>query len=567
MIEPSNSPIRAGTLIGGRYQLTTPLGAGGMGWVFLATDTTLDGQEVALKFLYPHLLSDAVSFSRFRNEVLVARKLIHPNIVRTFNMGVDIGQAYIVMEYIDGQTLKAALQDEGVSGFECTRAIALALEICRGVCHSHALGIIHRDLKPDNVLVTADGQIKLSDFGLAATLRRQGNFTKVGQLLGTPYYMAPEQFRGEPPNERSDIYAFGILLYELLFGCVPFSDKSLYGLAMKHATERLIPPAETDKIIAPELWSIVQRAASKQPSERFSSCEELLRALEELPGAVAPASPERPASAIMRSTEGDAVTEPPPYDIRRTIRRASLPILFLTLIIAIPWIRTNLSAQSRVACFFLIIERHTGASLEPLYRIFGIDPGFRKTPLVHLGDSEIWPRIFVGDNPDAKENRAADDGRTILHVSTQLANHRMTAYLLKHGASAKTTTTDGRTPLHTAAASKDPKIVQLILDRGVDPNPRTDTLTTPLHLSVRQNDVATTSLLLANGADRFAKDKFGWSPLMYALSGGDISIINASLANLSAAQIPAEDLRLAAPTRNLEAIRSLFRDRFGSSPF
>ncbi len=561
-MQASQLQLSAGAMVSDRYLIRSPLGSGGMGWVFRATDTSLDGQEVALKFLYPHLLSDADSFSRFRNEVLVARRLVHPNIVRTFNMGVDAGHAYIVMEHIDGQTLKAYLREEHPQGIPVEQALTIALDICRGVSHSHSLGIVHRDLKTDNVLVTPEGLAKLSDFGLAATIRRQGNLTRVGQLLGTPYYMSPEQFRGEPPDERSDIYAFGILLFELLFGHVPFNDESLYGLAVKHSTEPL--PDIYSSRISPDLWKILLRATEKQPRARFQSCEELVEELEFLSGQERPATTSRAVASIVTSSE--RIDERPPLNFRRAARYLPL-LLALTFAIGVPWVRINESAQSRLVVTFLLTEHHLGIELNPLYRLFGIDPTFKSKPMAELDYGTLWPRIYMGDDPAAPENRQPSNGAYLLHYAVNNNQTDLVKYILDHHSTPNLQDYEGRSPLHIAVEIKDLLTAERLLEAGAPVNVKMKGELTPLHIATAGNNVRMAQTLLRRGADPLLKDANGWSPLMYALEAGRLELISAMLEGVRTDQLSNEDLKQATPRENIDAARALFARRAITPPF
>ena len=224
--------VSPGDLIAGRYELHERLGAGGMGMVFRATDRELDGEVVAIKLLLPHLAQDENVFRRFRNEVLVARSLTHPNIVRTHDIGKTAqNYSYISMEFVDGVSLRdrlhAAVEENGRGGkvlpplaFE--EALSFLYQIICGVSYAHGRGVIHRDLKPANVMISKTNEVKLADFGTARMVGADTRLTQTGQVIGTPDYMSPEQIRGEELDTSCDIYALGILAYELVSGKRPF---------------------------------------------------------------------------------------------------------------------------------------------------------------------------------------------------------------------------------------------------------------------------------------------------------------------------------------------------------
>lgn len=412
--------LNSGTLVGQRYEIQETLGAGGMGWVFRARDTRLDGQLVALKFLYPHLVSDDTALARFRNEVLVARKLIHPYIIRTYAFESDAVHAYLVMEYVDGCTLREQLHTSYPNGMPPERVVEIAFDTSVGMLHSHTLGIIHRDLKPDNIMVARAGEIKLSDFGLAALVRRQGQHTHSGQLLGTPYYMAPEQFRGETLDVRADIYAFGILLYELLFGKVPFSDVSLYGLARKHEQCEIAPPLEHQHDTPQALWTIVQRATKKQPSERFSSFAEVVQELETL------CSSPRQITIIPTPVGADRSDEAPSdSDSRQRRKLFSGKMLVFELIallaLGIVWIRSNTYTRAHLAGPLILAERMLETRLTTLRSLLAIHIDLDSTSLAEdfeKGYYGIRARLWVGDDPNAKRN-LAKRGRSALYIAAK----------------------------------------------------------------------------------------------------------------------------------------------------
>ncbi|MBP9838498.1 MAG: serine/threonine protein kinase, partial [Proteobacteria bacterium] len=231
----TGSNFDEGVIIATRYQLCERLGAGGMGMVFRAVDRDLEGEIVALKLLLPHLALDENVFRRFRNEVLVARSLTHPNIVRTHDIGrAEGGYSYISMEFVDGFSLKDKINEVSATEkkiFDFEDALKVLYQIVNGVCYAHGKGIIHRDLKPANVLLNKRGEVKLADFGTARMVGMDTSITQTGQVIGTPDYMSPEQIRGENLDTSCDIYSLGILAYELVTGNRPFHADSAVALA------------------------------------------------------------------------------------------------------------------------------------------------------------------------------------------------------------------------------------------------------------------------------------------------------------------------------------------------
>ncbi len=281
--------VAPGDVVAGRYELHERLGAGGMGMVFRATDRELDGEVVALKLLLPHLVHDENVFRRFRNEVLVARALTHPNIVRTHDMGkAGDGYSYISMEFIDGHSLRDRLlasSEQSPNGQKLGKALpfeealSVLYQIICGVSYAHGRGVIHRDLKPANVLLSLRNEVKLADFGTARMVGADTSLTQTGQVIGTPDYMSPEQIRGEELDVSCDIYALGILAFELVSGRRPFMADSAVAVAFKHLNEPL-PTLVTPGSRVP-VWfdEIVRKAAAKKKTDRFASVNDLAGAI------------------------------------------------------------------------------------------------------------------------------------------------------------------------------------------------------------------------------------------------------------------------------------------------
>ena len=289
--------------IAGRYELRERLGFGGMSQVQLAFDRRLE-RRVAVKLLAEHLAEDPTFVSRFQREAQAAARLIHPNIVQVFDSGQDehTGQYYIVMEYIEGQSCAEILRDDG--WMEVDEAVAIVEQACEGLHYAHRHGVVHRDVKPGNLLRSRDGQVKLADFGIAKATE-QSSITQVGSVLGTAAYLAPEQARGEEAGPRADLYALGVVAYQLISGRLPYEAASLTELALKQQQEE---PAMLDTLVAactPELAYAVARALALDPSERYESAREMGRAIGD--GALGIAVPEPRRAAVSRATEATTV--------------------------------------------------------------------------------------------------------------------------------------------------------------------------------------------------------------------------------------------------------------------
>ncbi len=289
-----------------RYRLERRLGSGGMSTVQLAFDTRLE-RFVAVKLLAEHLAEDPTFVSRFQREAMAAARLIHPNIVQVFDSGLDqrTGQHYIVMEYIEGQSCAEILRERGWLGVEDTLAIILGS--CEGLDYAHRKGVVHRDVKPGNLLHADDGRVKLADFGIAKATE-QVSITQTGSVLGTAAYLAPEQGRGEEAGPPADIYALGVVTYQLLSGRLPYEGASLTELALKQQQER---PPRLDELVAGvpvELADAVGIALRLEPGERYRTALEMARALEDGANGIPPEPSQPPAVAAPAPTAATSAT-------------------------------------------------------------------------------------------------------------------------------------------------------------------------------------------------------------------------------------------------------------------
>jgi len=264
-----------GSLFADRYRLERKLGSGGMADVWLAEDQEL-GRRVAVKILHERYANDEQFVERFRREATHAAGLSHPNIVSIYDRGVAEGSYFIVMEYIEGRTLKELIVTRGPCPVPV--AISYTRQILAALRYAHKNGIIHRDIKPHNVLVDREGRLKVADFGIARA--GASEMTEVGSIVGTAQYLSPEQARGAPVDESSDLYSTGIVLYELLTGAVPFTGETPVEIAMKHLSQTPDAPSTRRPDIPHDLDLVVLRALAKEPADRYRSAAELDRDLE-----------------------------------------------------------------------------------------------------------------------------------------------------------------------------------------------------------------------------------------------------------------------------------------------
>jgi eukaryotic-like serine/threonine-protein kinase len=259
-----------GTVFDGRYRIIRKLGAGGMADVYLAEDQEL-GRRVAIKILNDRHAADDSFIERFRREAKNAAGLSHPNIVSIYDRGEAEGTYYIAMEFLDGRSLKELIVARGPAPVKI--AVDYARQILAAVGAAHRHGIVHRDIKPHNVLVGGEGRLKVTDFGIARSGASQ--MTEVGSIIGTAQYLSPEQARGAPVDQTSDLYSVGVVLYEMLTGQVPFTGDTPLEIAMKHLSEVPTPPSELRPEVPHDLDSVVLRALAKEPAERYQSAEEM----------------------------------------------------------------------------------------------------------------------------------------------------------------------------------------------------------------------------------------------------------------------------------------------------
>ena len=259
-----------GKLFDGRYRIERKLGSGGMAEVYLAEDEEL-GRKVALKILNERHARDEQFVERFKREARNAASLSHPHIVRIYDRGQFDETYYIAMEYLDGPTLKELLVRKGPT--PPLTAIKFAREILSALAEAHRHDIVHRDIKPHNVIVSPDWNVKVTDFGIARSGASQ--MTEAGSIVGTAQYLSPEQARGKPVDQRSDLYSVGIVLYEMLTGTVPFTGDAAVEIAMKHLSNIPEPPSTRREGISPDLDAVVMRALAKDPEQRYASADEM----------------------------------------------------------------------------------------------------------------------------------------------------------------------------------------------------------------------------------------------------------------------------------------------------
>ncbi|MFC2141930.1 protein kinase [Acidobacteriota bacterium] len=270
--------LSRGTLFADRYEIIEELGKGGMGRVYRVYDTKVKG-EVALKLINPEVAADRNTIERFRNELKLARDISHKNVCRMYDFHEEKGAHFITMEYVRGQDLKGLSRQTGKLTIETS--ISISKQICEGLSQAHSLGIVHRDLKPSNIMIDKDGNVHLMDFGIARSLKTKG-ITGSGVIIGTPEYMSPEQAEAKDIDLRSDIYSFGVILYEMLTGMLPFDGDTPLSIALKHKSELFVAPINLNPTIPQRLNSLILKCLEKSKAQRYQDSSEILNELLEI---------------------------------------------------------------------------------------------------------------------------------------------------------------------------------------------------------------------------------------------------------------------------------------------
>jgi serine/threonine-protein kinase len=274
---PRQTALLPGMRFGGRYDILGVLGEGGMGVVYKARDLELD-DVVALKMLKPAALGDSEHLDRLKSEIRLARKITHPNVLRTFDFGDVDGRPYISMEYVRGMTLRYLIKQAGRIPYSA--ALRIARQLSAGLAAAHEVGVLHRDIKPENLILEASGNAKLMDFGIARPLHRsEPGHTQPGMFVGTPAYSSPEQLAGGEVDARSDIYASGVLMCEMFCGKVPFQGASTLEIYMAQMQQEPIRPSAWWPEVPPPLEALILRCIEREPGARIQSASELGAAL------------------------------------------------------------------------------------------------------------------------------------------------------------------------------------------------------------------------------------------------------------------------------------------------
>jgi serine/threonine protein kinase/Tfp pilus assembly protein PilF len=277
-LETPVEELKRGTLFAGRYEIIEELGKGGMGKVYRVDDTKLK-QEIALKLVKPEIARDKMTIERFRNELKLARNIRHKNVCGMFDLSETEGAHFITMEYVRGEDLKSLVRRIG--HLPIGKSISISKQICDGLLEAHRLGVVHRDLKSPNIMIDKDGNVRIMDFGIARLLTEKG-ITAEGVMIGTPEYMSPEQAEAKEVDKRTDIYSLGIILYEMITGCLPFEGDTHLAIAMKHKGEAPRNPKDLNPQIQDILCAVILKCMEKEKEIRYQNVTEVKAELEEI---------------------------------------------------------------------------------------------------------------------------------------------------------------------------------------------------------------------------------------------------------------------------------------------
>lgn len=506
----SCSQFSTGQLIENRYQVEKVLGEGASGIVLLAFDKQLGNQAIALKFLHSQLLFSNDSYGRFLNETRVTMSLNHPHILQTYGLGQhDSQNIYLKMEFLEGESLEEKLLSAGA--YSIDDAVVILRDIAAALEYAHRTGVIHRDLKPANILLNTEGRPKIADFGLAQMIRLEARYTGYGDILGTPYYMSPEQLRSEAVDYRSDIYSFGILAFELLTNKKPFDADSFLELAEKHFSEPL-PTFDSPTWLV----NLIERCTEKDRLDRFASMAEVFEILDancEVGALSKKSSQSRHSPTTLNSSEQVALKTK--YRIfGLTFHRERflgfgyirLKLILAPFIIALLIPHVSRPVRWRYATAVLGVEKFVDFEIPPLRLLFNIPLDLRYPDSFFIDYTSkhdiiklyLRPLLFLGYdsniiNPETKTYP--------LHSLAGLGRNYMTTRFIYYGANPNLVDGKGLTALGhgVRAHNLDANLLTSLIDNGANPNITSPLATPPLAYLLSIGKIHLAKLLITRG--------------------------------------------------------------------
>lgn len=509
-----------GTLIANRYEVVSVLGTGAMGTVVRVIDRALDNEVCALKLLHPHQARDKTSFARFRNEVILARRLGHPHIARLYDIGLaGGGYYYISMEYIAGGSLNQVIYQQRRETLVFRDSLRMLCEIADGIAYAHTLGVVHRDLKPENILIGDRSEVKITDFGLARSLTADRGFTDTGETVGTPCYMAPEQLRGERVDGRCDIYALGIIAYELTVGRRPFFDESYFALAAMHMKAPIPDFATKESGIPKWFEDFVKKCAAKDPADRYQDAYAIVDELRDR-------LRNRTAETEMRRAPAVMSFYAP------TRKQRGLPSALLT---AFRWV--SAAAILGLAIFFALWMN--GVEVSTAMR--GIGGLIQGNSPVQSSPAEIFTLIESGDEEKLRQALKLDPklvnlnymGETPLMAAARTGRAEVVTTLLEARANPDLAGSQGRTPLMSAAERPGRTMVELLLNAQADPNLKDDQANTALIYAVKRGNASAAETLMEHAAMVNSRNEKGQTALFEAVIRKDFGMVQVLLSRNS----------------------------------
>jgi serine/threonine protein kinase/Flp pilus assembly protein TadD len=330
--------LTIGSTFAGRYQVIEELGKGGMGKVYKVLDTKIE-EKIALKLLNLEFAPGDKTLDRFRNELKLARKISHRHVCRMYDLSEAEGMPFITMEYVSGEDLKSLIRRIGQ--FTVGKAVFIARQVCEGMAEAHRLGVVHRDLKPQNIMIDSEGNVRIMDFGIARSLKTKG-ITDTGEIFGTPEYMSPETLEGKEVDGRTDIYALGIILYEMLTGRVPFEGETPLTVALKQKTEIPKDPRNVNAQIPENLSHVILKCMNKEKAKRYKDTQELTSELEKIEG-------EMPSTEKIISERRPVTSRE--ITVKFSLRKLFVPALIFIAVVVIGVLGWRFLSQRRTVAF------------------------------------------------------------------------------------------------------------------------------------------------------------------------------------------------------------------------